>query len=203
LSHSSNIGLLIPAAGASKRMGSPKQLLKWGTSTLLGHTIETAQSLQCCEICVVLGANYDVIETEINQSSIKIIKNEQWESGLGRSIGFGVEHLIEAHPTMNGILIMLADQPLIDARYLNSMIEIFSPGEQQIIATQYDHDRQGVPALFDKNYFEELAKLSDDKGAKEIIEKYSNHVTMLTAHGKISDIDTAQDYEDLYYANHQ
>ena len=184
-------------------MGSPKQLLKWGTSTLLGHTIETAQSVQGCKICVVLGANYDVIKAEIDYSYIKIIRNEEWKNGLGRSIAFGVQHLIDSSLTIDGILIVLADQPLIDANYLNSMIEMFKPKEHQIIATSYDNHKQGVPALFDKSYFEELTKLNDDKGAKEIIEKYSNHVTMLTAHDKISDIDTEQDYEDLYYANHQ
>jgi molybdenum cofactor cytidylyltransferase len=203
LSHSSNIAVLIPAAGASQRMGSVKQLLEWGTSTLLGHSIETVRSLKCSEICVVLGANYDIIKSEIDSYPIKIVNNEEWESGLGRSIAFGVQHLIDSSFTIDGILIMLADQPLIDANYLNSMIEIFKPEEQQIIATYYDNHKQGVPALFDKTYFEELTKLSDDKGAKEIIEKYSNNVTMLTAHGRISDIDTQQDYEDLYKANHQ
>ncbi len=184
-------------------MGSVKQLLKWGTSTLLSHTIETAQSLQCCKICVVLGANYDVINAEINQSSIKIIRNKEWKNGLGRSIAFGVQHLMDSSLTIDGILIMMADQPLIDANYLNSMIEMFKPMEHQIIATSYDNHKQGVPALFDKIYFEELTKLNDDKGAKEIIEKYSSRVVKLFANGKISDIDTQQDYEDLYNANHQ
>jgi molybdenum cofactor cytidylyltransferase len=203
LSHSSNIGLLIPAAGASKRMRSPKQLLKWGTSTLLGHTIETVRSLHGCKICVVLGSNYDIIKSEIDSYPIKILNNEEWESGLGRSIALGVQLLIDTHPIIEGILIILPDQPLIDVHYLRSMIESFKPEEHQIIATYYDNHKQGVPALFDKTYFEELTKLNDDKGAKEIIKKYSNHVVMLTAHGKISDIDTQQDYEELYQANHQ
>lgn len=194
---------MIPAAGVSERMGVVKQLLKWRTSTLLGHSIETARSLQCCEICVVLGANYDIIKSEIDSYPVKIVNNEEWESGLGRSISFGIQHLTDAHPTIDGVLIILPDQPLIDADYLNSMIEIFKPGGHQIIATNYDHHKQGVPTLFDKIYFEELAKLSDDKGAKKVIKKYSNRVVTLFANGKISDIDTRQDYEDLYNANHQ
>jgi len=194
---------LIPAAGASQRMGSVKQLLKWGASTLLGHSIETVRSLKCSEICVVLGANYDIIKSEIDSYPVKIVNNEEWESGLGRSIALGVQHLIETHPIIEGILIMLPDQPLIDVHYLSSMIESFKPEEHQIIATYYDNHKQGVPALFDKTYFEELTKLSDDNGAKGIIKKYSNRVLTLFANRKISDIDTQQDYEELYQANHQ
>ena len=197
----SNIVVLILAAGSSSRMGSPKQLLKWGTSTLLGHTIDTAKTLNHTEIFVILGANYHAIKLEIEHYPVQILLNEDWEDGLGKSIAFGVDHIINSKSNVDGILIMLADQPLITSAYLGNLTEKFKVGESQIIASSYKNGKQGVPVLFDRVYFEELSKLSDDKGAKALLQKHSEQVSALNAEHIVSDIDSLEDYERLYKAN--
>jgi molybdenum cofactor cytidylyltransferase len=199
----SNIAILIPAAGASRRLGSPKQLLKWGDSTLLLHAIETAKILVQKEIIVVLGAYYDKIKPELHKSSIQILKNEDWEKGLGSSISVGVGYLQNSGVTYDAVLILLPDQPLVVPLYLKTMIEKFKVGENQIIATAYGTEKYGVPALFDKKYFEKLRGLIDDRGAQELIKQSAKFVTSIDIIPLISDIDTKEDYNKIYKASHQ
>jgi molybdenum cofactor cytidylyltransferase len=199
----SNIAILIPAAGASRRLGSPKQLLKWGDSTLLSHAIETAEELGQKEIIVVLGAYFDKIKSEIDKRPVQILKNEDWKKGLGSSIALGVEYLRNNNNTYDAVLVLLPDQPLILPFYLKRMIEKFSVGENQIIATVYGSGKYGVPALFDKKYFDKLRSLTDDRGAHELIKRLTEFVTSVDINPLIADIDTEDDYNKIYKANHQ
>ncbi|WP_298238130.1 nucleotidyltransferase family protein [uncultured Algibacter sp.] len=196
-----NISIVILAAGASSRMGSPKQLLKWGNDSLLNHTIKTALRVDVSEIIVVLGANCKLIETDIKQHPVTILKNENWKLGLGKSIAFATEYVINSNSKSQGILVTLADQPLINSDYLNEMIQDFSPDESQIIATAYTDEKKGVPVLFDAVYFEELTKLSNDEGAKALLKAYDSFVKTLIPPVKNVDLDSKEDYETLHKAN--
>lgn len=202
LNKTSNIAVIILAAGASSRMGTPKQLLKWKNTTLLGHALKTAKGLNQSKIVVILGANFELIKAKVNLDKCEILKNKNWEEGLGKSIVTGVSHILRNDINIDGVLVMLADQPLVDGSYLNTMIIEYREGPFQIIATSYKNGKQGVPVLFDKAYFEELSQLNDDKGAKEILRKYAENVTIIDAPHDVSDIDTLKDYEALYAANH-
>ncbi|NOY47057.1 MAG: nucleotidyltransferase family protein [Chlorobi bacterium] len=203
MSQKTNIAILILAAGDSTRMGTPKQLLKWKNTTLLGHAIETVQKSNAFKICVVLGANHNLINTKINNYQVEVLVNESWEKGLGSSIAFGVNHLLKSDTNFDAVFIMLADQPLIDSVYLNKVLDTYEIGKRQIIATTYKGEKQGVPVLFDAIYFEELSQLNDNKGAKRILQKYFKNVSAISADNLVSDIDTLEDYQRLYNINHR
>ena len=183
-------------------MGIPKQLLKWKHSTLLDHAIETSKALPISKTIVVLGANYDRIYAEIKHHAIDILENRDWNSGLGKSIATGVSYVLRNAFECDGILILLPDQPLITPAYLRSQIEAFGPGRDQIIATSYEKGKQGVPVLFDAVYFEALANLNDDRGAKSLLQENAAHVQVVPGEDFVSDIDTMEDYERLFKANH-
>ncbi|WP_209400323.1 NTP transferase domain-containing protein [Pseudozobellia sp. WGM2] len=190
-----NIAIIILAAGSSSRMGRPKQLLSWGKSDLIGNAIEQAKNSRSDKIIVVLGANAQLIKDNISRWEVDFVENENWKSGLGSSLAKGVKHLIELE-TFDGILVMLADQPLIDSAYLNLLIESFYTTSYFIIATAYSK-RAGVPALFDKKFFESLCDLGEDNGAKLIIEQFGHEVLSLDPGKKATDIDTEVDYKKL------
>ena len=190
-----DISIVILAAGAATRMKSPKQLLTWGNNTLITHTIETALELHAKEVIVVLGANYLLIEKTIKPYPITILNNKDWKKGLGSSIACGVQHIIQSNYKTSGVLITLADQPLIDAKFLLSLIQNFKPNKKHIVATSYGNSKNGVPALFDASYFETLVNLNNDYGAKHILNQHATAtIKSLKPPKKNIDIDTKEDY---------
>lgn len=196
LSKPKNIATLIMAAGSSSRMGEPKQLLKWKDTTLIETAISTVLELHCANIMVILGAHYHKIKPIIENYAVKTVYNKNWKKGLGNSIAFGVNH-IKNNYQVEGVLVVLADQPLIHSTYLKGILDIFETDKNQIIATNYQNRKLGVPALFDKSYFQELSSIDGDKGAKSILEKYSDVVITTTLATNVFDIDTEEDYKKL------
>lgn len=188
----SKIAILILAAGSSSRMGSPKQLLKWGNTTLLNDSITQAANSISDSVFVVLGANYSKVKDSIKNKSVTILINNKWELGLGNSIAYGL-NAIQKH-NFDGVLLMLADQPQVDTVFLNKLISAFEKGDKSVIATTYKNEG-GVPAIFDKSYFNQLASLKGDKGAKLVINKSLADTTLITPSIPITDIDTDEMYE--------
>lgn len=192
---SEGISILILAAGASTRMGDRvKQLLPWGTRTLLENAIDTAKQVTG-SVFVVLGANREAIEKVISLD-VKTIYNPNWQSGMGSSISIGVQGILKQAEDPKGVLIMLADQPLIDETYLNELKEEFKKSVFKIVATSYGN-KLGVPAIFHQSIVPELMNLNEDYGAKHIIQKYRGHLKKIFPKGKELDIDTPDNYTQL------
>lgn len=189
------VAIIILAAGASKRMGTPKQALPWGNTSLIGHAVQTALKVHATEVAVVLGAHYSYLNSEIKQYRITILNNKDWEMGLGSSIARGVRYLTNIESNVDGVLILLADQPFISSDFLESMILNFEPNKNQIITTLYEEGNQGVPVLFDTLYFDELLQLQDDSGAKHLLKKYKSQVKALIPSIKNVDLDTKEEYQ--------
>jgi molybdenum cofactor cytidylyltransferase len=195
------IAVVILAAGASRRMGQPKQLLKWGGDTLITHTIKTALKLNSDTINVVLGANFQIIKKTIHHFPITILNNENWEQGLGTSIAYASKYIQEQKLKLDAVLFILADQPFITSDYLNELISSFSPHRKQIIASSYKNRKFGVPAIFDAYYLNQLLKLNDDFGARHILKENESFVKALKPPVKNVDLDFKEDYERLYKEN--
>jgi molybdenum cofactor cytidylyltransferase len=191
------IAILILAAGESKRMNGIKQLLPWKNTTLLGNAIEQAIQSKGNAVYVVLGANANQIAPTIAHYNIQKIENKNWKNGLGNSIACGVNFLKENQLHYDAILITLADQPLITAAYYNSLIDKYAQKEAKIIASE-TNNTPSVPAIFDAVYFENLAQLNEDKGAKEILIAAQKEVYILRSKTNLIDLDTQRTYEELY-----
>ena len=183
--------ILILAAGSSTRMGEPKQLLPFKNTTLLGSTIEQAENSKANSVFCVLGANEKAIKKSIENYKIETIFNPNYESGLSSSIVIGVHHL---QNVFNKILIILADQPNLNSVYLNDMIKISEENPSKIIASNYQN-KKGVPAIFPKQYFQQLLNLKGDKGAKEFLNNQTDIIKMPSFN--LTDIDTKEDYQNL------
>lgn len=173
-------------------MGRPKQLLPWKNKTLIENAIQTALEVDKAKVYVVLGANHLQIERIIKPYPIAVLINKKWQKGLGNSIAFGVNNIFDK--AYKGVLIMLADQPLIDSHDLIKLITEFNQGYKSIIATKYKGEKVGVPVIFDKFYFHELTQLNGDNGAKSLFKKYFQNLIPVELSNDVIDIDTKDDY---------
>lgn len=192
----SGVAIIIVAAGSSSRMGKPKQLLPLGKTTLLGNAIKQAKASAAAEVFTVLGAGIEKIKPLIAHFDPTIVENPEWEQGIGSSIAKGIQYLKE-NRNYTGAFILLGDQPLINTSYLDKLIRKFTEDPTKLIATRYPHSN-GVPALFPEKYFEKLAQLRGDEGAKFLLNSKETEVIAYDAGNKILDIDTPEDYRNIF-----
>ncbi len=192
----SNIAIIILAAGASTRMGTPKQLLPYQGYSLLSRTIETVIASVCKPIIVVLGANAQQISSEVNQPLVKVVKNPDWLLGMGSSIRSGILSLATFSETIEAAIISVCDQPFLSPEIINHLVLVYHSTGKPIIACQYA-DTLGVPVLFNHKFFSELATLDQTIGAKQLIKKYHKDVFSIAFPNGVIDIDTPQDYQQL------
>jgi molybdenum cofactor cytidylyltransferase len=189
------IALIILAAGGSTRLGRPKQLLPYKDGNLLRHSVETALASRCRPIVVVLGSHADDCLDTIADLPIRATINDQWEAGLGTSIAAGLELLEKDRGNPDAALLMLCDQPHLTAEHLNRLVETHLGGAE-IAASEYEGSA-GVPALFARSFFNELASLDPAHGAKPLIAKYADRVAYIPFPEGRVDIDTPADYDRL------
>jgi molybdenum cofactor cytidylyltransferase len=191
-----NTGVIILAAGASSRLGSPKQLLVYSGVTLLQHSIEAAQAADAVSVVVVLGANADLIKSEINNTTANVVVNPEWKEGMASTIRFGLQTLVKLNPDVEAVVLMVADQPFVTADLLNDLLELNKKEQRSIVASKYG-TTFGTPVLFTKRFFPELLELSGDVGAKSLVRKYLNETAFVPFPKGEIDIDTVEDYKNL------
>ena len=190
------VPLILLAAGESKRMGTPKQLLSYKGSNLIRHAATIAIKSNCHPIIVVLGANSDRISPEINDLPIQMTYNTQWQQGMSSSIATGINTLLKMNLDFAAVIIALGDQPLITERVYNCLIESYYQNKVKAVACNYS-DTIGVPALFDRTLLPELLKMKQKGGAKQLLLKYSDLKFNLDLPEAAIDIDTPADYQQL------
>jgi molybdenum cofactor cytidylyltransferase len=195
-----SIGMLILAAGASTRLGKPKQLLQYQGQSFLRHIADVAIASPCQPILVVLGAQAKQLRSEVNDLPVMLVENQDWATGISSSIRVGLEALQTQCQSLDAALITLCDQPLISVQLIQQLVEQYKLTNQRIIASEYA-GIVGVPALFSRALFPDLMRLQGDVGAKRLIYQLINEVVPIAFPDGAIDIDTAQDYEQFLHLN--
>jgi molybdenum cofactor cytidylyltransferase len=176
-------------------MGRPKQLLRYRGKTLLRHAVDAAMGSRCRPVIVVVGAQSRLMRDELIGLPVGIVENSDWDRGMGASIRAGLGALI-ADRTPPAVTITLCDQPAVTLELINQLIDRHDIDKPPIVASFYN-GILGVPALFDRQLFDELLHLNDSSGARELIRRHA-HVTARIdfAQGAI-DVDTPDDFDRL------
>jgi molybdenum cofactor cytidylyltransferase len=190
------IGAIVLAAGESRRMGRSKQLLQFKGETLLRRASRAAIEAGCEPVIVVLGNRSDEFAGELADLPVNVAVNQNWASGIGSSIRVGVQRILEISPAIDALLIMLCDQPLVDAAILRRLIGAYLHSEKQVCASSFARTI-GPPVVVDRRFFPKLANLADDRGAKEIWLKHPESFGIFACEAAAADIDTPADYERL------
>ena len=129
------------------------------------------------------------------------VRNASWQRGIGSSIRSGVQALIDHAPDVEAILLLVCDQPAVNARVIEDLIATRETTKKEIVASSYA-DTVGVPALFNRSLFERLLSLGDEAGAKSIILQNPERVAQFPFPEGAIDIDTWEDWEKLNGVSH-
>ena len=181
---------VILAAGGATRFGGLKQLIEYQGSSLLRRSISVASEIVEDRVKVVLGARARKIRRDIESLKAGIVHNEDWEEGIASSIQAGIESLPD---DCSGILLLLCDQARIEPQHLQQLLEQWIQDKSRIIASEYA-DTIGAPVIIPRQAFAGVMKLRGDKGAKSIIEKHPDNVTLVNIPEGEFDVDTQDDY---------
>lgn len=190
---SASVSIILLAAGGSKRLGRPKQLLKFGSTSLIRKLADEALASRAGDVIVVVGAEAQLMSTELKDLDLTIVENRNWESGLSSSIKTGLNAVsIES----DGALLMLCDQPYVGRYLLDQIVERFQSKKTAVVACEYGQT-VGIPALFPRDLFPELMRLRGDVGAKSLILKHKERLEKVSFPKGTIDIDTPDDFKSL------
>lgn len=188
------VGLILLAAGAATRMGQPKQLLEFRGQPLLRHCVGVALASACRPVVVVLGAAAEHLQPLLADLPVQVVLNDSWAAGMGSSIRAGLAAMESTK--VSGLVLALADQPFVSHRTYNDLVECHLARGAALVASAYA-DTLGVPALFGRALFPELAQLSGQAGCKGVLLRHSRNVVVRSCPEAAFDLDTPEDYQRL------
>lgn len=189
-------GVLIVAAGESKRLGTPKQLLEFEGQSLINRLVNIVRDAGSFPITIVLGAEATAIQAQLPDDNLLVVINEEWKEGMGSSIRVGLKKMIEMDADMDGVMILVCDQPFIKSESIQSLIQMQQSTGLPMAACFYE-GIVGTPALFHQSMFSDLLKLVGDTGAKKIMKDQMVDVAKLNLEKGVIDIDTMEDYQKI------
>ena len=195
-SNSAGVGAVVLAAGSSSRMGSPKQTLQFRGKSLLRRAALAALGAGCRPVIVVTGAYAEQSRRELDGLDVLEVLNIHWETGMASSIRAGVKRLVGADADADAAVFMLCDQPHVTIDVVSGLVAAHRATGKPVIASTYGGSF-GVPALFSRTLFDELAQLEGAAGAKQVIKRYASEAHFLPFQGGEVDVDTPDDFSRL------
>ena len=185
-------GAVILAAGASTRMGVPKQLLMFEGKPLLVRTVEAALSSEAWPVVVVLGAHAERIRPTLARLPVLVTENPAWSEGMAASIRAGVTTLQEFSRHLDAALIALCDQPAFSTTTIAQLVAAQRASGRSIVAARYA-GRQGAPAVFLREHFSTLTALTGEEGARALLNGHPEQVAGVDLPDLAFDLDTPED----------
>jgi CTP:molybdopterin cytidylyltransferase MocA len=180
----------ILAAGASRRLGQPKQLIELAGKPLIRHVVDQLTAANLGPIAVVVGSNAERTFAALSGSDVVRLDNDEWQEGIAASIRIAAAWA--ERERCDALLLATCDQPRLDPSHARALYERFErTGE--VTASSYAA-ATGVPAIFPASWFARLRELKGDRGAGQFLRRDPTVQAVAWPEGA-HDIDTPEDLE--------
>ncbi len=187
------LSILIPAAGASKRLGQPKQLVRYKTGTLVQNAVDIALSIGPREVIVVTGAHKKAVQHAIQHSRVRLAHNSHWSDGMGNSIATGAAII---SPESTGVMILLCDQWRLQTADLLHLTEVWQSAPDRIAVAEANGSLM-PPAIFPLTCFNQLRELNGNQGARSVFGFHPELITAVPVTSAAFDLDTQDQLDEL------
>jgi molybdenum cofactor cytidylyltransferase len=186
-------GAIILAAGASSRMGTPKQLLPLAGQSLLVRAVESALASPAWPVVVVLGAHAETIRPTLARLPVLVAESAAWAEGMAASIRTGITTLQQFSRSLDAAVVALCDQPAFSSDVIGQLVAAQRTTGRSIVAAHYC-GRNGAPALFLREHFSTLSALTGEEGARALLNGDPARVAAVDLPQLGVDLDTPDDY---------
>lgn len=177
-------GILL-AAGGSSRFGIPKQTVLYRGEALVVRAARAALAVCPAGVTVVTGAAREEVTAALAGLPVTLCENVNWAAGLAGSMAHGVEHLPAA---ATAALMMLCDQPLVTAAELARLVLAWT-AQPAVPAAAFYVGRAGVPAIFPRQCWAELRRLTGDRGAAQLLRRHGERLSLVDMPAAAADVD--------------
>lgn len=185
------IGVVVLAAGESKRMGEPKPLVKIKGKRMIEWVIDSFRGT-AEDIIVVLGHKPEVVKPVLEKLRVRWVVNENYREGMVSSFKEGLREL----ENCDAVFLALGDQPFVDEGYLADAIDAWKRGAK-IVSPVYK-GKKGHPVLFDKSLFGEILSLQRYEMIRDVIHQHGSELRLVEAgEWAVVDLDTPEDFHKI------
>ncbi len=183
------IAAVLMAAGASSRFGECKLIKKFASRPMFEYALDTLPADKLCAVAVVSG-RAEILAAAEARGFIPVL-NDRPEDGPPRTIRLGMEAVGDA----DGIMFMVADQPLLRRESVAGELDFFAKNANSIVAMGHGA-RRGNPVIFPQEFFDELKALRGERGGGAVMAAHRERIMLyqLENEAELTDIDTASDY---------
>ena len=203
------VSAVLLAAGMSTRMGQNKLLLNFREKPLIVHAVDTLLASDIDEVIVVLGHEIEKVRDQLERSiglankaasgkPLRLTQNPDYQNGLSTSVRTGVEAVSRQ---ANGIMIYLADQPLLEPEDVNRIVAGFAAAKEvnKSIVVPFFRGERGNPVILDASLRDSILGIVGDVGCKGVIKRYPEKVYAIEMENDhvVRDVDDIQAYERL------
>jgi CTP:molybdopterin cytidylyltransferase MocA len=190
---------VVLAAGASRRMGTCKALLRFGAKTFLDHLCRALADGGCQPVVAVLSEPAEGVRSRCSLDGVDLVINPDPSRGQISSLRCAVRALTE----VDGILVLLVDQGIIQARTVERVRKASSGS---VVTVARFQGKPGHPACFSKEVFGDLLSPAADEGARAVTETYDadgrvRYVDLEDDPGIVRNLNTPADYQDFLERN--
>lgn len=188
---------LVLAAGTSRRLGRPKQLLELDGRTLVALVTEAALGAEVDGVVVVIGAHASKTRSELRDYPVYSVFNPHYEAGQGTSLAAGIRAMPS---TVDAVVILLVDMPQVRSSAISAVVKRWRESRAPAVIAEY-RDGRGHPVVFDRRVFEDLARLEGDTGGRGVLAELGDAVERvpIANTSRPRDVDTEEDWQRMQW----